>query len=59
MSRRLSGAAKAAHERRVLREAAEREVTAALAHVRRRDDGAIPAVLRYLRRAQAIQEVTT
>ena len=55
---RLHGAAKAAHERRILRDAVEREVTAALAHTRRRDPGAIPAALRHLRRAEVLQEMT-
>ena len=42
MTRTLTGAAKRAHERRVLRDATEREMAAALAHARRRDPGAIP-----------------
>ena len=57
MTRTLSGAAKKAHERRVMRDAYEREMTAALANARRRDAASIDAVLLHLRRAEVLQAV--
>ena len=55
--KRLTGAAKLAHDRRVLREAHEREMSKALANIRRRDAGSIEATMRHLRRALVLEAV--
>lgn len=55
--KRLTGAAKLAHDRRVLREAHDREMRKALAHINRRDAGSVEATLRHIKRAAMLQAV--
>jgi hypothetical protein len=55
--KQLHGAAKLAQERRILREAHEREMGRALVSIGRRDPFSIPRTLRHIQRAHAIQEV--
>lgn len=55
--KRLTGAAKLAHDRRVLREAHEKEMAWAVYNIRRRDAGSVEATLRNIKRAAVLQSV--